>query len=68
MRPPSGRRGDQGVGDANRLLGSRLGNAVAEVLLDTDRYQQRSAAMLAFATDNTWDVKASKVSNWYAEL
>jgi glycosyltransferase involved in cell wall biosynthesis len=45
----------------------RLGQAMAEVLEDDD-YGQRSKVILGFAADNTWDAKASKMSEWYAEL
>jgi glycosyltransferase involved in cell wall biosynthesis len=48
-------------------LASRLGQAVAEVLSDDD-YGRRSKAILEFAAENTWDVKVSRMSSWYAEL
>jgi glycosyltransferase involved in cell wall biosynthesis len=48
-------------------IASRLGEAVTEVLNDDD-YQRRSKAILGFAAENTWDAKASKLSNWYTEL
>jgi glycosyltransferase involved in cell wall biosynthesis len=48
-------------------LSSRFGQAVVEVL-NADDYERRSKAMLGFAAENLWDAKASKMSNWYAEL
>jgi glycosyltransferase involved in cell wall biosynthesis len=49
-------------------LGQRLGDAVTEILFDTAGYERRSAAMLRFAADNTWDAKAARMSDWYAKL
>jgi glycosyltransferase involved in cell wall biosynthesis len=49
-------------------VGSRLGQALTEVLLNADDYEPRSTAMLRFAAQNTWDAKAAKMSSWYAEL
>jgi glycosyltransferase involved in cell wall biosynthesis len=48
-------------------VAARLGQAVAEVLNDDD-YERRSKVNLGFAAEHTWDAKASKMSQWYAEL
>jgi glycosyltransferase involved in cell wall biosynthesis len=48
-------------------VAARLGQAVVKVLEDGD-YGRRSQAMLDFATENTWDAKARKMSDWYEQL